>query len=253
MSPQTIPTGSQTALSSLRETGKGRTVSAGVSARPSLPELPFTILVDREKFEVREIDGNRLSVIRRDERGSSHEAGAEVRLADLPVTAIAGGRVGGVGWLLRGAAVLLLVAWAGVGLAHLVLPRLGQEVPGIPPSIAPTVEKIDDLVADVLPPEVGPESLPFQVGLFLVPVVVLLLGLFVFQLDFQLGFLCLQSVFAAVGYDDFFVWDRRLILNNLYIFRYVCPARFWSVLPCIRFCLCNHIIAYHEPLESLFI
>ena len=159
----------------------GRTVPAGISARPSLPELPFTILIDREQLEVREINGNRLSVSRPDGRGSSHEAGAEVRLVDLAASGVDGGHSGGIGRLLRAATVLLLVVWGGVGLAYAVLPRLGYEETTIGPRVATMVKTVHGLASEILPPEIGSESLPFQLGLFLVPAVVVVLGLFAFR------------------------------------------------------------------------
>ena len=159
----------------------GRSGTSEMSSQPLLPTVPFTILVDREQLEVREIDGNRLSVVRLDEQGSPHAADAEIRLTQVPVTVGEPVRGGSLGRLVRVAAMLLLVIYGGVLLAHAVLPRYGYSETTVTPHVDDAIKTVHGLVSDVLPGEITAESLPFKAGLFLVPAVVILLGLLLFR------------------------------------------------------------------------
>ena len=161
----------------------GKPGPAEMSARPSLPSVPFTILIDREQLEVREIDGKRLSVVRLDQTGSPHQADAQIRLTEAPVTPDDPGRAGGLGRLLRVAAMFVLLAYEGVLLAQLFLPRFddGYLQTAVARSVGELITRVHGGMSGVLPAEITTDSLPFRAGLFLVPAVVILLGLFVFR------------------------------------------------------------------------
>ncbi|HAB13256.1 MAG TPA: hypothetical protein DCE47_16340, partial [Planctomycetaceae bacterium] len=146
-------------------------------------QVPFEIRIDRETIRVVEIIGeHRLRVIRgTNGPGRPHLAGEDVWSVDPTEArgqpAVRRGR--GLGHLLRTAMLLVLVSVLGVLVARKVMPTSEAGPPPIGKAVDREIDRVHQVISDVLPPGTDVNSTLFQTILFGVPATLVLLLLVV--------------------------------------------------------------------------